>query len=129
YQAWGRVHSIERPQKLTYSQHGNTVTESWVAAQQIEQPLRFQGQYHDSETGLHYNRYRYYDPDIGRFISQDPIGLLGGINLYQYAPNPVGWVDPFGLCPTDKTYQTYTKTNPDTGEVYSGRTSGTKAPE
>ncbi len=46
---------------------------------------------------LTFNRFRYYNPDIGRFISQDPIGLLGGANLYQYAPNPVGWVDPFGL--------------------------------
>ena len=61
------------------------------------QSLRFQGQYHDSETGLHYNRFRHYDPDMGRFISQDPIGLLGGENLYQHAPNPVGWVDPLGL--------------------------------
>ena len=49
------------------------------------------------ETGLHYNRFRYYDPEVGRFIHQDPIGLLGGFNLYQYAPNPLGWIDPFGL--------------------------------
>jgi len=46
---------------------------------------------------LHYNRFRYYDADVGRFVSQDPIGLMGGMNLYQYAPNPTGWVDPFGL--------------------------------
>jgi len=56
----------------------------------VYQPLRYQGQYFDSGTGLHYNRFRYYDPDAGRFISQDPIGLAGGINLYQYAPNPLG---------------------------------------
>ncbi|MDR2011974.1 MAG: hypothetical protein LBQ20_02765, partial [Rhodanobacter sp.] len=37
---------------------------------------------------MHYNTFRYYDPDIGRFATQDPIGLLGGLNLYQYAPNP-----------------------------------------
>jgi RHS repeat-associated protein len=61
------------------------------------QPIRFQGQYHDSETGLHYNRFRYYDPDVGRFASQDPIGLTGGFNNYQYAPNPVTWIDPSGL--------------------------------
>jgi RHS repeat-associated protein len=59
--------------------------------------LRFQGQYFDEETGLHYNRFRYYEPESGRFINQDPIGLLGGFNLFQYAPNPVGWVDPWGL--------------------------------
>ncbi|AOK57346.1 RHS repeat-associated core domain-containing protein [Burkholderia stagnalis] len=63
----------------------------------IVNPLRFAGQYFDRETGLHYNRHRYYDPGSGRFISKDPIGLAGGINVYQYAPNPVQWVDPFGL--------------------------------
>jgi RHS repeat-associated protein len=63
----------------------------------LEQPFRFQGQQFDEETGLHYNRHRYYDPGIGRFVSQDPIGLLGGSNLFAYAPNPLGWVDPFGL--------------------------------
>ena len=71
-------------------------------------PLRFQGQYCDAETGLHYNRHRYYDPQLGRFTTQDPISLAGGVNLYQYAPNPVLWVDPLGLnrklsdCPKNK---------------------------
>lgn len=61
------------------------------------QPLRLVGQYFDEATGLCYNRYRYYDPDIGRFISPDPIGLLGGDNFYWYAPNPFSWIDPLGL--------------------------------
>ena len=64
----------------------------------IEQPIRYPGQYEDESTGLHYNTFRYYDPDVGRFISQDPIGLAGGENLYAYAPNPMGWVDPWGWC-------------------------------
>ncbi|MCU6275488.1 RHS domain-containing protein [Morganella morganii] len=72
---------------------GNTDKQSG----ELSQPLRFQGQYYDDETGLHYNRYRYYDPDIGRFITQDPIGLYGGNNAYLYAINPTGWVDPLGL--------------------------------
>ncbi|ENG7681185.1 AHH domain-containing protein, partial [Providencia stuartii] len=63
-----------------------------------EQNLRFQGQYFDKETGLHYNTFRYYAPDLGRFTQQDPIGLAGGLNLYQYAPNPLTWVDPWGQC-------------------------------
>ncbi|MFB0824784.1 RHS repeat-associated core domain-containing protein [Chromobacterium violaceum] len=63
----------------------------------IRNPFRFQGQYHDDESGLHYNRHRYYDPEIGRFISRDPIGLKGGYNLFAYAPNTIEWVDPFGL--------------------------------
>ncbi|MDR0173144.1 RHS repeat domain-containing protein [Enterobacter sichuanensis] len=61
------------------------------------QPLRYAGQYADGETGLHYNLFRYYDPQVGRFIVQDPIGLNGGWNLYQYAPNPLTWIDPLGL--------------------------------
>ncbi|MDU8617761.1 RHS repeat-associated core domain-containing protein, partial [Pseudomonas syringae] len=69
-----------------------------LVVNEVEQNLRFQGQYFDVETGLHYNTFRYYDPEIGRFFTQDPIGLSGGDNLYQYAPNPNGWVDPLGLC-------------------------------
>ena len=69
-----------------------------VTINDIDNPIRFQGQYYDSESGLHYNHFRYYDPQTGRFISQDPIGLLGGINHYQYAPNHINWVDPLGLC-------------------------------
>ena len=65
------------------------------------QPLRYAGQYADSETGLHYNLFRYYDPQVGRFTAQDPIGVLGGFNLYQYAPSPNGWVDPLGLSAGD----------------------------
>lgn len=61
------------------------------------QPLRYAGQYSDRETGLHYNIFRYYDPQTGRFTVQDPIGLKGGWNLYQYAPNPLTWIDPLGL--------------------------------
>ncbi len=61
------------------------------------QPLRMPGQYFDEETGLHYNLFRYYAPECGRFISQDPIGLRGGLNLYAYAPNPLKYIDPLGL--------------------------------
>jgi RHS repeat-associated protein len=63
----------------------------------ISNPIRFQGQYADHETGLHYNRHRYYDPATGRFISKDPIRLAGGLNVYTYAENPTGWIDPLGL--------------------------------
>lgn len=64
-----------------------------------EQNLRFQGQYLDCETKLHYNTFRYFDPDVGRFTQPDPIGLVGGVNLYQFAPNPARWIDPLGLAP------------------------------
>jgi len=62
-----------------------------------ECPFRYQGQYQDSETGLYYNRFRYFDPSTGNYISQDLIGLMGGKNLYGYVPNPTTWVDILGL--------------------------------
>jgi RHS repeat-associated protein len=82
-----------------YEVWGNTVREHWVPTHRTPQNLRFQGQYLDRETGLHYNTFRYYDPDIGRFTQPDPIGLMGGLNIYQYAPNPLAWVDPWGWTP------------------------------
>ncbi|MBV4453455.1 MULTISPECIES: RHS repeat-associated core domain-containing protein [Pseudomonas] len=80
-----------------YEVWGNTVEEVREPYYIEEQNLRFQGQYLDRETGLHYNTLRFYDPDIGRFTTPDPIGLAGGLNLYQYAPNPLSWIDPLGL--------------------------------
>jgi RHS repeat-associated protein len=64
--------------------------------------LRFQGQQYDAESGLHYNRYRYYDPDSAQYLSPDPIGLAGGLTPQAYVHDPNGWVDPLGLstdCP------------------------------
>jgi RHS repeat-associated protein len=86
YAVWGRVRDLH--------------------AHAVDNPIRFQGQYHDTETGLHYNRHRYYDPEIGQFVGQDPIGLAGGENPYQYAPNPMTWIDPLGLArgKKDKVY-------------------------
>jgi len=80
-----------------YQVWGNTAEEVREPYFIEEQNLRFQGQYLDRETGLHYNTFRFYDPDVGRFTTPDPIGLAGGINLYQYAPNPVDWVDVLGF--------------------------------
>jgi RHS repeat-associated protein len=63
----------------------------------IDQPIRMQGQQVDRESGLFYNRHRYYDPAMGRYITQDPIGLHGGVNLYGYTSNPMQIIDPLGL--------------------------------
>jgi RHS repeat-associated protein len=63
----------------------------------IEMPLRFPGHYFDSETGLHYNRFRYYSPEIGRYIQSDPVGIAGGLNVYAYTSNPLRRVDVRGL--------------------------------
>ncbi|ELT8121252.1 RHS repeat-associated core domain-containing protein [Escherichia coli] len=80
-----------------YQVWGNTIQEKDHGG--VEQNLRYQGQYLDRETGLHYNLHRYYDPDVGRFMVTDPIGLRGGLNLYSYAPNPLKYADPLGLTP------------------------------
>ncbi len=64
----------------------------------LDQPIRLPGQYNDRETGLYYNRHRYYDPKLGNYINQDPIGLASGEpNLAVYPRNPVQGVDPLGL--------------------------------
>ncbi|AGU52771.1 RHS family protein [Variovorax paradoxus B4] len=82
YKAWGEA-------KQAISEAGRKAG--------FRNPIRFQGQYWDAETGLHYNRHRYYDPQSGRFVGADPIGLLGGPNLHAYASNPTEWIDPLGL--------------------------------
>ncbi|WP_256817649.1 RHS repeat-associated core domain-containing protein, partial [Pseudomonas putida] len=101
---------VGQPEQLTDSD-GNTIwrsdhhgwgkiTNEWHSQQNgREQNLRNQGQYIDRETGLHFNTFRFYDPDIGRFTKTDPLGIEGGVNLYSYAPNIVNYTDPLGLCP------------------------------
>jgi RHS repeat-associated protein len=72
--------------------------ETDILIENVENPFRFPGQYYDKETGLHYNYFRDYHPGLGRYIQPDPIGLLGGINLFTYVRNdPVNGVDPTGL--------------------------------
>ena len=79
--------------------------EARVLVADIENNLRFPGQYFDAETGLHYNWHRYYDPDTGKYLTPDPIGLDGGMNLYVYVDgNPVNWVDSNGL-DSEQAYQ------------------------
>ncbi|WP_246743283.1 RHS repeat-associated core domain-containing protein [Dickeya oryzae] len=71
-----------------------------AANEEVYCELRYQGQVYDSETGLYYNRHRYYDPTLGQYISADPIGLLGGIRPQGYVHNPLEWIDPLGLVKT-----------------------------
>ncbi|MFK4222818.1 DUF6531 domain-containing protein [Streptomyces sp. NPDC019890] len=65
----------------------------------VDCPLRFSGQYHDSETGLNYNYFRYYDPGTARYVSPDPLGLEPADNHHAYVVNALGWTDPLGLSP------------------------------
>ncbi|MFN3359057.1 MAG: RHS repeat-associated core domain-containing protein [Pseudomonas sp.] len=89
--------------RATYQVWGNTLEEVREPYYIEEQNLRFQGQYLDRETGLHYNTFRFYDPDVGRFTTPDPVGLMGGLNAYAYSPNPIFWFDPLGLTPVTFT--------------------------
>jgi RHS repeat-associated protein len=86
-----------RGRALWLARHGAWGEAEVLAARSFDNPLRLQGQYHDDETGLHYNRYRYFDPTAGQFVSLDPIRLLGGLALYQYAADAFTWIDPLGL--------------------------------
>ncbi len=78
YHAWGAL-------REEYDPHG------------VCQDIRFQGQQFDAETGLHYNRFRYYDPMLGQYVTQDPMGLAGGMNKLIYPTNPTSGKDPLGL--------------------------------
>ena len=68
-----------------------------AANEEVYCELRYQGQLYDAETGLYYNRHRYYDAESGQYISPDPIGLNGGVRPQGYVNNPLEWVDPLGL--------------------------------
>ena len=76
---------------------------AWAYPATIVNNFRFPGQYYDAETGLYYNWHRYYDPDTGRYLTPDPIGQEGGINLYAYAENnPINLIDFFGHEPVSE---------------------------
>ncbi len=82
YSAWGRVVDTQRDPKAKHA---------------VSSPFRMLGQYHDEETGSSYVRFRYFDHDTGRWLSPDPLGLEGGMNLFAFAGSPTMSVDPFGL--------------------------------
>ena len=112
YKVWGRATALQVSATGTDNADPHDLNRFWPGGprdlkalqrqqqrslNEVEQNLRFQGQYFDAESGLHYNRFRYYDPQTGRFVHQDPIGLLGGLNAFRYAPNPFIWIDELGL--------------------------------
>lgn len=78
----------------TYDAHAGVER---LLVDRVENPLRLPGQYFDDETGLSYNRHRHFDPEVGAFVSEDPLGIYANTNLYRYAPNVWSWIDPLGL--------------------------------
>ena len=103
YTGWGR---LKEETKVTDSAH---------------QSFRLQDQYADHETGLHYNFFRYYEPDAGRFVNQDPIGLEGGDKFYWFTPSVQAWGDPLGLAtrPNNGKYHIFFDHKLDSGIRYS----------
>ncbi len=79
-------------------------TTTWTADSTAYTPLRFPGQYFDRATGLHYNYFRYYDPETARYTTPDPLGLAPSPNPTTYVPNPHAELDPLGLnsCPRNR---------------------------
>ena len=106
YDSFGRATAQGLPQSEVTAQTGSGGGSGWIKAAHaanatdkvFEFHLRFAGQYEDAETGWHYNWHRFYDPETGRYLTPDPIGLRGGDNAYGYAGgDPLGAVDPWGL--------------------------------
>ena len=81
--------------KAAYDPFGEAQVDS---SSTITNNFRFPGQYYDEESGLHYNYHRYYDPRTGRYVTADPMGGDGGVNLFVYVSNnPLDFIDPLGL--------------------------------
>ncbi len=89
---WGEVEPVALPRRAA---NDDTAP--------VDCPIRFQGQWQDAESGLHYNCMRYYDPDATQYLSPDPLGLGGGIRTQAYVGDPNGWVDPLGLAGCSQT--------------------------
>jgi RHS repeat-associated protein len=93
--------------KATYTAFGKAT----VTTNTMTNNLRFPGQYYDGETGTHYNYFRDYDPETGRYLQSDPIGLMGGVNAYAYVlGNPINFSDMFGLVPDCKIVKIFPTT-------------------
>ncbi|MFB8401006.1 putative T7SS-secreted protein [Streptomyces sp. NPDC055912] len=104
-------------------------TTTWAAGSAAYTPLRFPGQYFDPETELHYNYFRYYDPDAARYLTPDPLGLTPAPTPRSYVSNPHSWSDPLGLKPCKKKTEDINwneKSRPTFGHTFSEHGSGTK---
>ncbi|MEU7474101.1 RHS repeat-associated core domain-containing protein [Streptomyces sp. NPDC044984] len=101
------LHDLSRWSRgLAGTHHAAWGATQWNSDATAYTPLRYPGQYFDPETGLHYNVHRYYDPQTGRYISPDPLGLAPAPNHYTYVPHPFTTADPLGLtgCFPDHTW-------------------------
>lgn len=94
------THLVDETGEIAWEQHSTLWgTTTWSPEVTAYTPLRFPGQYHDLETGHHYNVHRYYDPETARYLSPDPLGLAPDANPVAYVADPQTWIDPLGLSP------------------------------
>lgn len=98
YDTWGAV-----------NENAKVAPDAATGPSQAFCPIRFPGQWHDDETGLHYNRHRIYDPETGQYLSPDPIGLEGGLRPHGYVDSPTTWTDPLGLAMCPLAWNRYLK--------------------
>ena len=109
FDLWGKPHDRLETRVVGGAILTNVKPRESNKNQAISQPFRFPGQYHDEETGLYYNRYRYYMPGEGMYTQRDPIGLAGGNpTVYGYVFNTLQEVDPFGLFRCSNTTPNWT---------------------
>jgi len=95
--AWSNSPNVWGLARLWQAANDEFASANVIPINKTKCPLRFPGQYYDEESGLHYNRHRYYDPETGQYLSPDPLGLGGGVRPQGYVDNPLSWVDPLGL--------------------------------
>jgi RHS repeat-associated protein len=139
YRTWGEVYARWQSPQLEHpaTEPANALFRGNTTKQESKTdfcPIRFQGQWEDQESGLRYNRFRYYDAEAVSYLSSDPIGLGGGVRSYGYVQNPLTWIDPLGLDPfgTGRAPHTATVTVTDSaGNVtfQDGFQSGNMTPE
>lgn len=111
------VHLVDNTNTVVNSYESTPWGEPISATENVAQPLRFAAREYDADNRLYYVRARYYDAELGRFLSEDPIGLLGGLNPFTYAGNdPVNFRDPLGLCPSGQ-FRLVIIVDANTGEV------------
>ncbi|WP_284452864.1 RHS repeat domain-containing protein [Pseudomonas protegens] len=94
---WSNSPSVWGQARLWQAANDEFASSNVVPINKTTCPIRFPGQYYDEESGLHYNRHRYYDPETAQYLSPDPIGLAGRVRPQGYVHNPNSWVDPLGL--------------------------------
>ncbi|PNG29433.1 MULTISPECIES: RHS repeat-associated core domain-containing protein [Pseudomonas] len=118
---WSNSPSVWGQARLWQAANDEFASSNVVPINKTTCPIRFPGQYYDEESGLHYNRHRYYDPETAQYLSPDPLGLGGGTRPQGYVDNPNSWIDPLGLATCPKEAAAKIKENASNGKIRRGK--------